>query len=179
MVPESVEEPVRFMQQMVVLEYKHRSSPLAAEYTRKLKRGQITGHKCPECGLVYAPPTGFCSICVVLTNSKDHEVEVADRGTVTAFTIVDPIQYRGQEEHEVYALASILLDGASGTIGQQRIEEIPTDQVRMGMRVEAVWLPEAERKAGDPRAGLAGSIRYWRPSSEPDTPLEEFAEHII
>ena len=51
---------------------------------------------------------------------------------------------------------------------------------RMGMRVEAVWLPEAERNdTAAVRAGLAAAIRHWRPADEPDTPLEEFAEHII
>lgn len=172
-------EPVTTMQQVVSLEYKVRASPLAIEYAEKLRRGRITGHKCPECGRVATPPAGFCSLCVVPTGPED-EVDLADRGTVTSFTIVDPIQYRGQQEREVYALASILLDGASGTVGQQRIEEVPLDQVRMGMRVEAVWLPEAERSAAaGPRAGLAIAIRHWRPSGEPDTPLEAFAEHII
>lgn len=174
------QEPLTFMEQMVSVEYKVRASPLAIEYAEKLKEGRITGHKCPQCGLVQTPPTGFCAICVIPTNSKDHEVEIGDRGTVTSFTIVNPIQYRGQEERDVNALASILLDGASGAIGQQRIEEIPLDEVRMGLRVEAVWLPREERKGGAGARGMMQSaIRHWRPSGEPDTPLENFSEHII
>ena len=173
-------EPIGFMQQMVSLEYKLRASPIAVEFAQKLCAGSITGHACPECGLVYTPPSGFCSICVVPTNSREHEVEIADRGTVTAFTIVDPIQYHGQTEREVYALASILLDGASGTIGQQRLGEVDLERVRMGMRVEAMWLPEDKRNpSAAVRAGLAGAILAWRPTDEPDTPLENFAEHII
>ena len=174
-------EPITSMEQMVSLEYEIRPSPLAVEYGEKLRQGRITGHRCPQCGLVQTPPTGFCSICVLPTSSEEHEVELADRGTVTSFTIVDPIQYRGQKEREVYALASILLDGASGAIGQQRIAELPLDEVRMGMRVEAVWIPDEERSVGEnPWGGsMAGAIRHWRPSGEPDTPLEEFAEHII
>ena len=172
-------EPVTFMKQMVSLEYKIRPTALQLDYGRKLRRGLIVGHRCPECALVYSPPTGFCSICVVPTAAAD-EVELADRGTVTAFTIVDPIQYRGQQEREVYALASILLDGASGTLGQQRLGEVPLEDVRMGMRVQADWLPESERKGGGfQQGGLGGAIRHWKPSGEPDTPLEDFAEHII
>ena len=50
----------------------------------------------------------------------------------------------------------------------------------MGMRVEAVWLPEEKRKdSAAMGAGLASAIHHWRPVDEPDTPLEEFAEHII
>ena len=173
-------EPLDFMQQMVSLEYKLRASPVAVDFARKLCAGTITGHACPECGLVYTPPSGFCSICVVPTNARDHEVEISDRGTVTAFTIVDPIQYQGQTEREVYAIASILLDGASGTIGQQRLGDVELDQVRMGMRVAAVWLPEEKRKGSAAiRAGLAGAIQHWRPADEPDIALEEFSEHII
>ncbi len=179
MATEEVEEPVRFMQQVVGLEYRIRPSELGRDYGKRLAEGRITGHKCPECGLVYVPPTGFCAICVVPTNAKEHEVDVADRGTVTSYTVVDPIQYKGQEETEVYTLASILLDGASGTMGQQRILEIAPDDMRMGLRVEAVWRSKDERKVGDPRAGLGGSISHWKPSGESDTPLEKFSEHII
>ena len=173
-------EPVTSMQQMVSLEYKLRASPVAVDFARKLVAGTITGHACPECGLVYTPPSGFCSLCVVPTNGREHEVEISDRGTVTAFTVVDPIQYPGQKEHGVYAVASIILDGASGTIGQQRLGDVDLDRVRMGMRVEAVWLPKEERKdSAAMQVGLAGAIRHWRPVDEPDTPLEEFSEHII
>ncbi len=172
------EEPVRFMQQVVSLEYKFRASPILLEYSEALRQGRITGHRCPECGLVYVPPTGFCALCVVPTNARDHVVEVQDRGIITSFTVVDPVQYRGQKEREVYAEASLLLDGASGAMGQQRIAEIPLDQVRMGMRVEAVWLSKDERKF-DPRGGLTGAIRHWKPTGEPDAPLGDFSEHII
>ena len=172
------EEPVKFMQQMVSLEYKFRANPIFLEYGEALHEGRITGHRCPECGLVYVPPTGFCALCVVPTNARDHVVQVQDRGIITSFTVVNPIQYRGQKEREVYAEASLLLDGASGTLGQQRIAEIAPAEVRMGMRVEAVWAPADERKF-DPRGGLGGAIVHWKPTGEPDAPLEDFARHII
>ena len=175
-------EPVKFMEQMVSLEYKVRASPLGKAYAERLRQGKITGHKCPQCGLVQTPPSGFCAICVVPTSYEEHGVELADRGTITSFTVVAPIQYRGQQERDRYATASILLDGADGTTGGQRIEEIPLDEIRMGMRVEAVWVPEAERGAGEGgrgRATMGGAISHWRPTGEPDTPLEKFAEHIL
>ncbi len=172
-------EPVRFMQQMVSLEYKFIASPIMLEFGQALHEQRITGHRCPACDLVYVPPTGFCAICVVATNTEDHAVEVADHGIVTSFTVVDPIQYHGQQEKGVYVLASILLDGASGTMGQQRVAEVPASDVRMGMRVQAAWLSDDERKGFDPRAPLGGAIKHWIPSGEPDAPLETFAEHII
>ena len=173
-------EPVTEMKQMVALEYQVRPSPLVLDYHAKLRAGRIVGHRCPECALVYVPPRGFCPICVVET-TDEHEVEVADHGIVTSWTVLTPIQYHGQTEREVYALASILLDGASSTLVQQRIADVPLDQLRMGLRVQAVWIPEAERKSDlrDQGAMLGGSIRSWRPSGEPDTPLTDFQEHIV
>ena len=172
-------EPVQFMQQPISLEYKFRASPIMVEFGRALRERRVVGHRCPRCERVYVPPTGFCAICVVLTSTQDHGVEVADRGIVTSFTVVDPIQYQGQQEQQVYVLASILLDGASGTMGQQRVAEVPASDVRMGMRVKAAWLADDERKGFNPRAPLGGAIQHWIPSGEPDAPLEIFAEHII
>ena len=172
-------EPVQFMEQMVSLEYRFLASPLQVEFGAALHERRIIGHRCPACERVYVPLTGFCAICVVPTNTQDHGVEVADRGIVTSFTVVDPIQYRGQQEKEVHALASILLDGGSGTLGQQRIAGISPNDVRMGMRVEAVWFGEDERQGFNPRAPFGGAIKHWSPSGEPDAPLETFAEHII
>src|ERR1041385_4046037 len=112
------------MEQMVDLEYRVVGSPTAIRFAKSMNAGKIIGHKCPSCGKVYVPPRGYCPLCVVETSAKD-EVEIADHGTVASFTILTPIQYRGQQEKDDYALAQILLDGASGTVGQQRIAGIP------------------------------------------------------
>ena len=55
---------------------------------------------------------------------------------VTTFTVVDPVQYQGQEEKSPYVVAAILLDGAGVALGSQRLGEIEPDDVRIGMRVE-------------------------------------------
>ena len=89
-------------------------------------------------------------------------MELADPGTVTAFTVLTPIQYHGQKEREDYALASVLIDGANGTVGQQRLTDVPLDQIRTGMRVEAVWVPEEERRDGAGRPGLRLRQRHPR-----------------
>jgi uncharacterized OB-fold protein len=172
-------EPVQFMSQLVSLDYKVRTAPVTVRFTEQLNKGLITGHKCPQCGLVYVPPKGFCPICVVTTDER-NEVQVGDKGTVTSFTVLTPIQYYGQEEREEYALASILLDGADGTVGQQRLSDVPLDKVRMGMRVEAVWAAEGERGEGDARGyGFGSAISGWRPSDEPDVDSAHYAEHVL
>ena len=173
------EETGMFMQQVVKVEYDMQPTPLQRHYGKQMAKRRIIAHKCPECDLVYVPPRGYCPICVVET-SEEHEVEIEPKGTITTFTVVNPIQYQGQQEKDVYVLASILLDGASMTIGQQRIGEIPPDEVRTGMRVEAEWASDADGDGGGGRNAMMGSgIAHWGPSGEPDVPLEKFKDHIL
>ena len=175
-------EPVQFMSQMVSIEYPAPEPTLVSRhFGEQLAAGRIVGHQCPRCGKVYVPPRGYCPVCVVPTTDAD-EVEVADRGTVTTFSVITPIQYQGQEETDDYVLATILLDGADMTVGQQRLDGIPIDDVHSGMRVEAVWAPEAERKGASgpgPAGGLGGAVTGWRPTGEPDAPLDQYDEHIL
>ena len=177
---ESTEPDPRFMEQMVDLEYRIVVSPTAKRFAQSMADGKIIGHKCPSCGKVYVPPKGYCPMCVVETSDKD-EVAIADQGTVASFTILTPIQYRGQKEKDDYALANILLDGASGTVGQQRFAGVTTAEVRMGMRVKAIWNPPEERGGGDdPRGwGLGEAIKHWEPNGEPDAPFETYREHML
>ena len=103
------------------------------------------------------PPRGYCPLCVVETTEAD-EVEVADRGTITTFSVITPLQYQGQQETEDYVQGTLLLDGADTTIMVMRMDGIAIADVRTGMRVQAVWPPEGERaeavgSLGQPRHG--------------------------
>ncbi len=169
------EDTVTFMSQETAVDYLMRGTPTQARYGEQMSRHKITGHKCPECDFVYVPPRGYCPLCVVMTGDE-HEVTVEPRGTVTSFTVVDPSQYPGGGEKETYVVASILLDGASVTIGQQRVSEIAPEDVHTGLRVEAEWA------SGDAsgNAGMMGSsIAYWAPNNEPDVPFEELKGHVL
>ena len=172
--------PVRFMQQHIALDYVVRVSPLSVRFGEQLRSGRIVGHKCPSCGLVYVPTRAFCPMCTVAMGEAD-ELDLAQVGTVTSFTVLTPIQYHGQKERHDYALASILIDGADGTVGQQRLAEVPLDEIRMGMRVEAVWTPEEERvESADSRGyGFGDAIRGWRPTGEPDVSRDAFKDHVL
>jgi uncharacterized OB-fold protein len=169
-----------FMEQLVDLEYRVVASPTAKAFAQNMNEGRITGHKCPACGKVYVPPRGYCPLCVVETTAA-NEVPVADVGTVASFTVLTPIQYRGQKEKDPYALANILLDGASGTVGQQRIAGLPTDQVRMGLRVKAVWADPDKREPDDDARGwgLGTAITHWEPTGEPDADFATYREHML
>lgn len=94
---------------------------------------------------------------------------VGDRGIVTTFVVVN-VAFHGQEMPLPYVLARVLLDGADTSI-LHVLGEVEPREVRMGMRVEAVWRDE---RTGFPN----DDIRHFRPTGEPDAPLEEFIERL-
>ncbi|HEY8218141.1 MAG TPA: OB-fold domain-containing protein [Acidimicrobiia bacterium] len=169
--------PVTGMDYFMHLEYHEVLCPVVRRYTAALMDGKLIGHRCPKCGLVYAPPRGYCPIDVIETSDAD-EVELSNRGVVTNYTVVTPVQYYGQEKTEPFAKISIQLDEPGGSLNLQDTIDIPVEEVRVGMRVEAVWAPPGERNVdeiGNRTFGSAeGAIRGWRPTGEPDLPKEQF-----
>lgn len=179
----SVGDPVQFMSHHTKVEYKiPEPSLLARRSAEQLAAGRVVGHKCPECGKVYVPARGYCPLCVIETTEAD-EVDLEPRGIVTTFSVITPLQYKGQEEKDDYVQATILLDGSDSTVSMQRLDGIPIDEVHTGLRVEAVWSPELERSSKPDGAArglaLGSAITGWRPTGEPDAPLEQYAEHIL
>lgn len=177
------EHDPRFMSQMTSVEYRvPEPSELARRTGARLAEGVIVGHRCPRCSKVYVPPRGYCPLCAVETGAHD-EVEVPARGTVTTFSVITPLQYQGQQEKEDYVQATILLDGTHSTVMMQRLQDVPLSQVRTGLRVEAVWRPAGERTPGAGggvrNLGLGEAIAGWRPTGEPDAPLEHYADYVV
>jgi uncharacterized OB-fold protein len=176
-------DPVQFMSHHTAVEYRVPDpSPLNVYFAEQLAAGRIVGHKCPECGKVYMPPRGYCPLCVVATTAKD-EVDVSDHGTVTTFSIITPLQYQGQEETDDYVQATILLDGSDTTIMVAHLDGVAIADVHSGLRVQAVWAPEAERKGATGslarQMGLGSAVTSWEATGEPDTPREQLGENII
>jgi uncharacterized OB-fold protein len=69
-----------------------------------------------------------------------EQVELPDRGIVTTFCVVN-VKFSGSAMELPYVCATVLPDGGDmGLFGM--IQEIPFDQIRMGMRVEAVWVDD-------------------------------------
>lgn len=170
------------MDHLVTLTYHEILPPEGVRFAEALLDGRILGQRCTSCGRVYLPPKGYCPLCVVLLSDAD-DVEVADRGTVTGFTIIAPVKYYGQTKTEPFVYASVLLDGASGPLGGQDVSGLPTDAVHAGMRVRAVWKPPAERTtegmSARGYASVSGCISSFEPSGEPDAPREHYQDHLI
>jgi hypothetical protein len=63
----------------------------------------------------------------------------------------------------------VLLDGTDVVLGYQALIETPMDDVRIGMRVAAVFSPPHDgRDHGGGMGGVFGFLDGWMPTGEPD-----------
>ena len=139
----------------VRLHYMHTASPGEGFYLRGLAERRLLGQRCGVCGQVYVPPRGTCPADGVPTH---EEVELSQNGTVTTFCIVN-VGYPGQRVTPPYVAAAILLDGADIAFGHLVLGCDPSE-VRMGMRVRAVWGDEG--------------VSHFEPNGEADAPYESY-----
>jgi hypothetical protein len=151
----------------VSLTVEHSASIQETQYLLGLQEGRLLAQRCPQCEKVYIPPRGACPVDGVPTRD---EVELPDRGIVTTFCIVN-VPFYGQKLTPPYVAAYVLLDGADIAF-LHLILDCPAEEVRMGMRVEAVWKPREEW------GPTLQNIDHFRPTGEPDAAYETFSEHL-
>jgi acetyl-CoA C-acetyltransferase len=121
-----------------------------------LERGEILGRGCPSCGRVLVPPRLFCERCFRPTTGWTL---VADTGVVQTFSVCHVTwDMRPLQEPEIPAI--IAIDGSDGGF-LHKLGEVRPEDVRIGMTVEAVWKPEAQR------TGSILDILHFRPRGEP------------
>ncbi len=111
---------------------------------------RIMGTRCPACNRVYVPARSICKDCF---GQLDEWVEVSDRGTVLTYAVdheSKPIQPMATPI--VYGI--IQLDGAD-TGFVHMLGEVDPDQLRVGMKVQAVFKEE--------RVGNILDIKYFKP----------------
>ncbi len=159
--------PVTTLATPIRLDFEFTPGVAQSRFLRGLERGKFMGQRCSVCGKVYVPSRGSCPTDGVPTT---EDVELANVGTVTTYCVVN-VPFAGQAIEIPYICAQVLLDGANLSF-MGLIQEIPTDQIRMGMRVEAVWVEP------DQLTPSLASIRYFRPSGEPDADYETFKEYL-
>jgi uncharacterized OB-fold protein len=164
---EAGEGEVTMVTTPIRLSYRHSASIEESRFLRGLADGRLLGQRCPACRKVYIPPRGSCPTDGVPTS---EEVELPDRGTVTTFCIVN-VPFLGQRITPPYVTAYIVLDGADIPI-QHLVLGCAASEVRMGMRVEAVWKPRAEWETS------MRNIDHFRPTGEPDAGYETYAQHL-
>ncbi len=160
-------DPVTMLVSPCSLAVQHTASRPESIFLRALQNGTILGARSGEDGKVYFPPreadpgTG---------KELDHFVQLSDKGTVTTFAVIN-IPFAGQKIKPPYVAAYILLDGADIPF-LHLVTEVDAADVRMGMRVEAVWKPREERDFG------IDNIDHFRPSGEPDADYDTYKHHL-
>ena len=160
-------EPVRSIRTPARLDYTYTAGEATSRFLRGIAARRILGERCGTCGKVILPPRGSCPIDGVPTS---EQVELPDRGIVTTFCVVN-VKFSGSAMELPYVCATVLPDGADmGLFGL--IQEIPFDRHPHG-------------HAGRGRLGATtsrptdlASIKWWRPTGEPDAAYETYQEHV-
>ena len=164
-VPAGVEE-VRSVRTPIRMEYTYTPGRALSQYLRAMKDRRILGDQCPETGQVFVPPRGVSSIAGKAT--LPDLVELPDTGYIESFNITRvPIKMR-PDLTPPYVSAWIVLDGASvGFMGLGM--NVEPEDVRVGMRVRAVWKPDDELEMS------AQNILGWDPTGEPDEVIDDYS----
>jgi len=162
-------EPVRSLRTPIGVTYDWVAGPGAGVYLQGLLDGRLIGGRCPSCHKVYLPARGGCPTCSVLI---DEPVELTDKGTVTSFCIVN-VPFLGQKIPIPYVAANVVIDGADIPFSHL-ILGCEANEVRMGMRVEAVWKERGSEGWGP----SLENIDHFQPTGEPDAPFETYGHHL-
>jgi uncharacterized OB-fold protein len=126
-------------------------------YLAGLKAGIITGTHCSHCRRTVVPPRTVCEWCF---NPMHDYVQLSDTGTVNTFSLCY-VTWDVQRIKEPEIPAVIELDGASPLHGiMHKLGEIEPGDVKIGLRVKAVWKPADERE------GAITDILYFKPIEE-------------
>lgn len=135
-------------------------------FLRGMAEKKFIGMRGPS-GNVLIPPDGADPNT---GQAVTEPVELAQTGAVVRYCVVN-IPVRDQAVEVPFAAADVLLDGADSTF-MALIQGLPHDQVRLGLRVRAVWVD-------DDQLGFSQSnIKWFEPTGEPDTDLSEIEEYL-
>lgn len=109
-----------------------------------MKEKTIRGIKCPQCGRVYVPGPTYCRVCYI---DIDDVVDCSDEGVIMSYCIeMADVRGNPMEEHRVSAM--IKFDGAdTWFIGT--VHGIDPMDVKIGMKVKAIWKDVTEGNLGD------------------------------
>lgn len=165
-------EPVTVQVAPSFIEIQHTASLPETTFLKALEEGKLLGGRTKkgrdgQPGKVYFPPkeadpaTGL---------ALDEFIELPDQGTVTTFAVIN-IPFPGQRIKPPYVAAYVLLDGADIPF-LHLVTEIDPADVRMGMRVRAVWKPREEWGLG------IDNIDYFKPTGEPDADYDSYKHHL-
>ncbi|MGB9778413.1 MAG: Zn-ribbon domain-containing OB-fold protein [Candidatus Bathyarchaeales archaeon] len=129
-----------------------------SRFLEELKNGRIIATTCSKCGRIMVPPRIYCEKCFKPTDGWKY---VKDTGVINTFS-VSFIAADATRLKEPIVVAIINLDGASEGMGIVHwIKEYEDwKEIKIGMKVKAVWKPPEER------TGAITDIAYFKPVKE-------------
>jgi len=131
--------------------FKYYAGAQASKFFTELRDNKkILGVRCAKCKKVYFPPRTTCTWCF---SKLDELVELGTQGELLSYTVV----HYSESIHPVkapFVYGIIKLDGADTGLAHL-IGEVNFDDLRIGMRVEAVFRKE--------RKGNILDIEYFKP----------------
>jgi uncharacterized OB-fold protein len=160
-------EPVQRLRLPASLQYRYNPGGAPTRYLRGLKEKKILGERSPTSGDVYVPSRGMSPTEGLPTS---EQVEVGPKGSISSFCVVH-IGFGVNAPPTPFVSALILPDGAAVSL-YGTLLEVPIEDVRIGMRVEPVWVPD------DQLTTSSENITHWRPIDEPDVPAESLKGHM-
>ena len=164
---ETPEDDVQSVITPIKLEYDFVAGKAQSVFLRAIAQKKLLGARAVGGDLVYLPPRGADPRTAELT---PEFVEVADVGTVVTFSVVR-VPSANIDFELPYVCVNVLLDGSD--IGFFHVlQNCDIDQVRIGMRVKARWVDDADLDES------VASIRYFEPLDEPDVPFEQVREYM-
>jgi uncharacterized OB-fold protein len=158
--------PVTYIVTPVRLEYDHSAGNAATLFLRGLAQRKIIGTRTGPGQPVLVPPRGADPRTAELALEA---VEVSDKGTIVSYSIVR-VPSENIHFELPYVCINILLDGADVPFFHV-LQNCPLDEVRIGMRARAHWVPDEQL------APTIASIEYFEPIDEPDVPFDRIREH--
>lgn len=113
---------------------------------------RIMGTRCPKCNRVYVPARSICKDCF---GQLKEWMEVAQTGTVVTYAM-DSVAKPTQPVATPIIYGIVQLDGAD-TGFVHMLGEAEPEEIRVGMRVRAVFKPKEQRTAS------ILDIKYFKP----------------
>ncbi len=143
------------------VEYDWDSGIAISAYLEGLQNGKLLASYSPSSDRTVVPPRTFDELT---WEEIDDLRDLPGTGCVNTFSVCY-VNWDASRREDPLLPAVIELDGASEGMGiLHMLAEVEADDITIGMAVEAVWKPAAER------TGAITDILYFRPTSAGDPP---------
>ncbi len=136
------------------IEYDWATGVAISKFLKGLKDGKIIGVYCDSCDRTVTPPRMFCEECF---SPMSKYVDLPDTGIINTFSIAY-IKTDASRVEKPQLPAVIDIDGTSISPSGflHLLDEINPDDIKIGMKVKAVW------KDAIDRTGAITDIKYFK-----------------